>query len=182
MVFRACCVSPSNTISDELRVNACLTTCGGKPVDFMVKVEKLTLGDGSIFLGNALDSQPSGYGMRTFLDGSSYEGQFLNGKMHGRGILRRASGSMCIGTFQDDTPHGDATYISSQGSLYEGEFYKGEMTGRGVLTLADGSVYHGSFVNGKLHGDGGGHVVPEAGIVVHGLWEDGNYIKEQLQG
>ena len=65
-------------------------------------------------------------------DGSSYNGEVLNGKKHGRGILQYADGSK-----------------------YEGEWEDGEKSGYGTQTQPDGDVlYEGEWSNGKYHGSG----------------------------
>ena len=57
--------------------------------------------------------------MYRFADGSVYEGEWKEGKYHGRGVMR-----------------------SADGAVYEGEFQGGKMHGVGVMRYADGSIAH----------------------------------------
>jgi len=56
-------------------------------------------------------------GLTRFPNGDVYEGEFLDGRMHGYG-----------------------NYRFSDGSKYEGEYQRGERHGRGKMTWPDGSV------------------------------------------
>ena len=58
----------------------------------------------------------------TYPNGSVYEGQFEDGKPHGRGRI----------TYAD-------------GGTYEGDWVRGEITGQGRATYANGSTYEGGF-------------------------------------
>merc|ERR1719356_2169967 len=60
---------------------------------------------------------------------TSYEGDWLDGKKHGRGRL----------SFED-------------GGCYEGAFVDGEIVGEGEQRWANGNSYKGQFLNGCRHG------------------------------
>jgi hypothetical protein len=61
----------------------------------------------------------------TYTNGK-YEGDFVNGKPHGRGIFYLANGDK-----------------------YEGDFVKGKFTGRGTFTCSNGKQFTGNFENDK---------------------------------
>ena len=61
-----------------------------------------------------------------------YQGDFVDGKFHGRGKY----------------------YFAESGKIYEGDFHENNMEGKGRLTLTDNSYYEGDFKNGKMHGFG----------------------------
>ena len=72
----------------------------------------------------------NGYGKGTFRNTFfAYEGEWLDGKMHGSGRLTL----------------GDS-------GAYEGEFRSGEITGTGLRRWPDGSTYSGEFLDGERHG------------------------------
>ena len=60
--------------------------------------------------------------MVTYDDGATYDGEFVDGKRHGRGV-----------------------YKYPDGSQYDGEFRDGERCGRGVEKYANGAQYDGEF-------------------------------------
>eukprot|EP00931_Biecheleriopsis_adriatica_P000342 TRINITY_DN100366_c0_g1_i1.p1 TRINITY_DN100366_c0_g1~~TRINITY_DN100366_c0_g1_i1.p1 ORF type:complete len:209 (+),score=43.99 TRINITY_DN100366_c0_g1_i1:83-709(+) len=64
-------------------------------------------------------------------DGRVYQGQWVDGLMHGFGVM-----------------------FGPEGQRYEGGFVKGKREGEGILTWEDGRQYQGQFVRGKPHGQG----------------------------
>jgi hypothetical protein len=72
----------------------------------------------------------NGYGKCTFKNGLfAYEGEWLDGKMHGRGKL-----------------------VLGDAGMYEGDFRLNEITGTGLRQWPDGSTYSGEFLEGERHG------------------------------
>ena len=63
-------------------------------------------------------------------DGFKYEGDWLNGEIHGAGI---------------------ATYTN--GDVYEGNFQSGRRQGQGTMRYASGVVASGNWVEGELEQD-----------------------------
>ena len=64
-------------------------------------------------------------------DGSYYEGEFLNGEIHGTGTR----------------------LWSHTNNIYQGQFDQGEMNGMGVMTYGEsGDVYEGHWVDNKAEG------------------------------
>jgi hypothetical protein len=88
----------------------------------------------------------------TFADGSTYKGQTLNGKMHGKGALTWKSGSTYVGEFFNGQFHGDGILSLVNGDQYKGQFIHGKREGKGLLTTAKGDEIKGSFINDKLNG------------------------------
>ena len=91
-------------------------------------------------------------GHRYYIDGSSYEGEFLEGARHGKG-----------------------RYVMWSGDVYEGTFVKGARTGEGAYTSnMTKARYQGQFLDGKKHGTG---VLTLAnGEKTAGLWKDDTYV------
>lgn len=67
--------------------------------DFPHEPVTITYGDGRVYRGKVNDKTfaPSGKGKVTFLDKSSYEGQWLDGYMHGFGQFSWADGTSYTG-------------------------------------------------------------------------------------
>ena len=53
----------------------------------------------------------------TYPDGSTYTGEFKDGKPHGQGTLTLADGSKATGEWKDDRMHGQFTMTSADGDL-----------------------------------------------------------------
>ncbi|XP_053803622.1 alsin isoform X5 [Vidua chalybeata] len=99
-----------------------------------------------------------------------YDGRWLSGKPHGRGILKWADGRMYSGTFrtgledggekymgmwQDDLCQGNGVVVTQFGLYYEGAFSTNKMMGTGILLSEDDTVYEGEFSdNWTLSGKG----------------------------
>ena len=72
-----------------------------------------------------------GFGKLKMRDGSYYEGEFLNGEIHGTGTR----------------------LWSHTNNIYQGQFDLGEMNGMGVMTYGkSGDVYEGHWVDNKAEG------------------------------
>lgn len=112
----------------------------------------------------------TGYGKRTYEDGTVYEGEYVNGLRNGKGRIEYPNGDVQEGEWKDDKPNGYGKATFSKGTIYEGEFknwkrnghgkmifssgdiYEGEWkddlkNGHGIITYSDGFVYEGEFIN-----------------------------------
>lgn len=92
-----------------------------------------------------------------FDDGSSYSGEWKNGRIHGRGVFLWANGDRFEGEWKDDLQNGQGTYAAADGSVYYGGWKNGVKDGDGVYRPApgggDGSapmVYLRTYRNGEL--------------------------------
>ena len=47
-----------------------------------------------------------GLGIRTFANGSIYEGAFVDGATHGEGMMHWANKNQYVGIWKDNMPHG----------------------------------------------------------------------------
>jgi hypothetical protein len=79
-----------------------------------------------------LNGEITGKGKKTWADGRSYEGQWENGEMHGRGSWKSGDGL----------------------ETYDGEFVNNKREGNGTLCLRNGDRYTGQFHFHKFHGHG----------------------------
>uniref|UniRef100_K3X194 Uncharacterized protein n=1 Tax=Globisporangium ultimum (strain ATCC 200006 / CBS 805.95 / DAOM BR144) TaxID=431595 RepID=K3X194_GLOUD len=125
------------------------------------------------------------YGRLKYSNGDIYDGEWLNGKRHGKGMLKFAEGGSYIGEFGENVYHGFGllTIPKSQhaltkkwipGERYEGEFAQGRKHGKGTAKTRDGDSYDGFFIDGYYHGKGtcayaNGDVYD--GNWVHGKWQ-----------
>lgn len=104
-----------------------------------------------------------------------YEGELLNGKRHGRGILyKNGTGIMYIGDFHKEQATGNGTRYWSNGDTYTGSFVDSKKNGHGILKFVLENKcqgeYHGSFQNDKKHGSG--KLIFSDNDVYDGMWEN----------
>lgn len=68
-----------------------------------------------------------------------YEGDFFDGKFHGKGIKHMQNGDIFDGEFADGKFHGKGSYFSKEtNDTYHGGFFRGRFHGRGVQVSATG--------------------------------------------
>lgn len=104
-------------------------------------------------------------------DGSSYEGEFRNGRIEGKGKLLLPDGSLYEGNFKDETFHGRGKMVYEDGSTYIGDWSFGYREGQGSLVYPDGTEYLGEFEGDEIHGEGS--MVLSSGESYSGSWEHG---------
>ncbi|KAM4560172.1 alsin isoform 2-T2 [Odontesthes bonariensis] len=90
---------------------------------------------------------------------ATYEGRWLAGKPHGRGVLKWTDGRIYTGAFKNGLEDGFGEFASPSKTLnkndyYQGHWKDGKMHGPGMYRYASGEVYEGSFQDGMRHGHG----------------------------
>ncbi|XP_075036244.1 alsin [Mixophyes fleayi] len=93
------------------------------------------------------------------LKDATYEGRWLTGKPHGRGVLSWPDGRMYSGEFRNGMEDGYGEYIIPNKALkkndrYLGLWKDGKMCGQGTFWYANGEVYEGCFQDNNRHGHG----------------------------
>jgi hypothetical protein len=88
-----------------------------------------------------------------------YEGEIVNGKRHGYGIMTWSDGDVYAGYWVDDNRTGKGEYTwdnpeTNYAKYYKGEFLNGELHGKGEIYYVGGGHYIGDFINGKRTGTG----------------------------
>lgn len=73
--------------------------------------------------GNCQD----GMGKAKYSTGIRYDGEFKNGKRHGRGTCYLLNGNKFVGFWENDYPHGKGVMHKADGSLQEGIWVHGKM-------------------------------------------------------
>uniref|UniRef100_A0A8C5PPW7 Alsin Rho guanine nucleotide exchange factor ALS2 n=1 Tax=Leptobrachium leishanense TaxID=445787 RepID=A0A8C5PPW7_9ANUR len=90
---------------------------------------------------------------------ATYEGRWLNGKPHGKGMLTWPDGRTYSGTFRNGLEDGYGEYripnkVLKKNDRYLGHWKDGKMCGQGTFWYANGEVYEGSFQDNTRHGHG----------------------------
>ena len=108
-----------------------------------------------LYKGNIVNNLPNGQGtLKSFLDDSIYEGEFVNGKKNGTGKIQFVNGTIYQGTFQNDKYEGNGKLTLPNGCIYEGEFHDNYFNGKGKFIYSNGKIYEGDFRNGNKCGFG----------------------------
>ncbi|KAM9305608.1 alsin [Gastrophryne carolinensis] len=95
----------------------------------------------------------------TRLKEATYDGRWLAGKPHGRGVLTWPDGRTYNGEFRNGLEDGYGEYIIPNKSLkktdrYLGHWKDGKMCGQGKFWYANGEIYEGCFQDNNRHGHG----------------------------
>jgi lysozyme len=132
------------------------------------EVEKV-LEDGSSYEGSWLAGKMHGEGIHMSPEGEIYEGSFVEGRRDGHGRAKYKDGSEYEGLWKDDLRHGTGSYRSPKGNVYEGEWRYGRLDD-GILKSADWTY------TGQMQGmspSGVGVVDYKDGRVYAGYWHKG---------
>lgn len=102
------------------------------------------------YAGGCKNGLADGYGEVS--GASSYRGDFLAGKKHGKGIKVMPNGDRYSGDFSEDYRHGKGAYVWGEntpwaGDRYEGEYQRDLRHGRGIFQWGSGDRYEGPWQN-----------------------------------
>ncbi|KAG2375263.1 hypothetical protein C9374_009886 [Naegleria lovaniensis] len=101
---------------------------------------------------NLIDSNNNN---NTWTNQWKYDGQWMNGQMHGQGEFTFANGDMYSGEWKDGVACGKGLYSwQSTGDRYMGEFVNMKRHGAGTMLFSNGHKYDGLFYNDYRHGHG----------------------------
>ena len=105
----------------------------------------------------------------------SYEGDFKNGDITGKGFYIWKNKHTYLGDFLRGKMHGKGIYKWPDGNVYEGDYIYGIKEGYGEFKWNDGRIYKGPFKNGKQHGKG---KLTVNGTTFDAVFEKGKYMGE----
>jgi len=110
-------------------------------------------GKNGYYYGETVKGEMEGYGIYNY-DRERYEGEFKNGKRHGKGVFYYKNGDKYEGEFKNRCINEKGIAYYNDGDKYEGEFKKGEREGNGVYFYNNGDRYEGEFKNDDTNGKG----------------------------
>ncbi len=90
----------------------------------------------------------AGLGVYVYIDGSKYEGEFNNGKLHGQGTWYYPDGEKYIGGFKNNYSHGLGTIYHLDGTQTDGEWVDGEFQNIRPTNIAEEGCIEGDCQNG----------------------------------
>ena len=125
--------------------------------------------------GDFVNDLRHGNGKITFYNnkGESYEGQYTNGELTGKGFYIWKNNHTYSGDFVNGKMHGRGIYKWPDGNQYEGEYINNIKEGQGEFRWKDGRIYKGSFKKGQPHGKG---LLTVNGITLDAIFENGQYL------
>eukprot|EP00929_Paragymnodinium_shiwhaense_P084280 TRINITY_DN45044_c0_g1_i4.p1 TRINITY_DN45044_c0_g1~~TRINITY_DN45044_c0_g1_i4.p1 ORF type:complete len:1897 (+),score=311.57 TRINITY_DN45044_c0_g1_i4:400-6090(+) len=113
--------------------------------------------DGTIYIGYVLHGYKQGEGWVEWTNGRSYIGQWLEGQLHGQGIMQKKgiAGWAYSGQFKEGQRHGvGRCEWPEHGSWYDGEWLHGQQHGQGEAGEAGGAPAMDSMTKYRImHGD-----------------------------
>ena len=77
----------------------------------------------------------------------SYDGEWNQDVMEGRGVFTYASGAVYDGEWKDNAYNGTGTYTWPDGTKYVGQWENNAMHGKGTYTDTEGRQWTGDFYN-----------------------------------
>ncbi len=140
-------------------------------------IGRASLPDSSEYEGEFKNGKFHGKGRLVWRNGSRYSGEFNEGLMEGAGVYLEKDGAKYEGEFRGGLPHGRGVYSFGNGDVYEGDMKNGGPNGCGVISFSSGDKYEGEFKNGKFHGEGKYTHVKDDGEIMEmdGYWEKGDF-------
>lgn len=117
---------------------------------------------------------PDGWHKVQIQPGVYYDGEILEGRIEGKGIMIWADSSSYSGMWKTNMRHGKGTMKWKNGNTYMGKFKNDEMT-KGTFLFANGDKYFGKYEDDKFHGKG--KIFKKDGSVEAGVWEHGKKIE-----
>ena len=147
---------------DVDRYNACMEARGWTLKEIKsipenaIDKKTYTFADGTKYEGDMVNGKMHGRGIYTWANGNQYEGDWVNGKMSGKGKYTCHNGRQFTGNFENNKPAGFAIKCDTQsaGTLYAPGSAPTTNQKLGSYTDANGNKFEGPIVNGKLHGKG----------------------------
>ena len=99
--------------------------------------------------GEFLNGYMHGNGLASYPSGGKYEGEKKLGKKSGIGKYSWTNGDKYIGEWKNDKKHGHGTYFYKNGNRYIGHYKLGKRDGEGALIFSNGDVQEGIWKNNK---------------------------------
>ena len=96
----------------------------------------------------------NGYGeFKDSEDGSTYKGNWKDGKKNGYGEVKWDGGGDYKGNWKDGEENGYGVKTWSDGSIYNGNWEEGTWGGKGTYTNPSGCKFYGEWDNNRLNGN-----------------------------
>eukprot|EP00347_Sterkiella_histriomuscorum_P016426 403353222 len=115
---------------------------------------KMKMIDGTVYEGPFLDDKYHGKGVIKFLDYNTFTGNFHNGKCPQFGMMGYKDGRIYLGNLRDFRKSGVGCILEVNGDFYEGEFQNDSAIGIGCILYKNGDYFTGFVQDQKKEGGG----------------------------
>ncbi|XP_058782056.1 phosphatidylinositol 4-phosphate 5-kinase 4-like [Vicia villosa] len=156
--------------------NGDVYTGGLKNSHFHRKGESAWSNDEIIFEGDWVKGKITGKGLLIWPSGTNYVGNFDKNCLHDNGTYTWKDGSVYIGNWKNNKADGKGIMKWANGDVFDGCWSKGVRHGSGVYRFANGDVCVGNFKGKFLHGKG--KYTCSNGTIYKGYWDDGTMTKK----
>ena len=102
------------------------------------------------YTGELIGTERTGSGQFDFDAGETYNGDWKNDVIDGKGSLNYPEKGKYTGEYKGGKRQGTGVFVWTNGDKYEGHWENDVIDGEGVLTKADGSRLEGTFSGGTL--------------------------------
>lgn len=107
---------------------------------------------GSTYNGNFQEGRRHGFGVCEYHNGDYYEGEWQMGVRQGLGMQQCTDNSNYAGQYSRGLRHGFGAYSFPNGDRYLGQCDSDVPHGYGTYLFASGQAYEGQWAHGKKHG------------------------------
>jgi hypothetical protein len=111
----------------------------------------------------------NGYGIYLYQSGMQYEGEWKNGRRHGKGTLTYPEIYTYTGEWKNNKEDGYGGIVHNL-YTYVGEWKRGSKNGKGSITYKNGIQFNGDFKDGYKHGQG--TMTYPDGRILKGEWNN----------
>lgn len=118
------------------------------------KFKGLNIEPNKWYEGDWIDGRRDGFGILKWNDGSVYVGYFKNDKADGFGTLKHTDGDIYVGLWLDDRASYAGKYHNLNGASYEGFWNWDKQNGYGMEIWPRGRLFEGDFIDSSKHGIG----------------------------
>lgn len=125
------------------------------------------------YTGSRVNGKKYGTGTYVWANGNTYEGEFSDDLMHGKGKLNIIGKGTYEGDFVAGKKSGQGTFVFANGDIYTGSWLDDKMNGDGKYTFVNGDSYSGLFANNMFNGKGTYYV--KGGNSYSGTWSNNKY-------
>ena len=138
-----------------------------------------------VYRGSWLNGKCQGKGTMTYIDGV-YVGNFYAGEKNGFGVYHYPDGSRYEGNWSNDKMHGNGRFFysnedSDKRNFVNGHWENGVMTGEGCLFYKDGSYMKGMYLNDRMEDEWRCYDV-DGQLVATKIFKNGKLAKTRKSG